>query len=290
MTGTKSAPIITKDALPPKEPVHPQIPPHPPDRASLKPGTVQTERKIYRPKLLSKYVEPDLGPDLLEGMELLYESHGKAIQHKKSLPPRTDVIEFDPARHQAEFDKNIKWHSCPLEHRVRITDIIKRHWDVFAEEGLKNNIRGFVCRIETGDIAPVCCKPPRYGPHESETMIKLCHHLQDNNLIEDDDGPWGAIIVLAAKPNQEEIPWHQYTWRLCVSYRRLNQVVRPFTFPIPRCDDAVADIPPWAKVFLSFDLDCGYWQVAMDPASRSKTAFFNPKWQKAMDSDADGLS
>jgi hypothetical protein len=111
-------------------------------------------------------------------------------------------------------------------------------------------------------------------------MDKLVEHLDNNDLVADDFGPWGAIIVLAAKAYQEDIPWQDYIWRLCVSYRRLNQVVRPFTFPIRRCDDAVADIPPWAKHFLSFDLDCGYWQVALDPESQARTAFFTPSGKK----------
>ena len=41
-------------------------------------------------------------------------------------------------------------------------------------------------------------------------MTKLCQQLQDNGLIEDDDGPWGALIVLAAKANQEDIQWSDY--------------------------------------------------------------------------------
>jgi hypothetical protein len=60
----------------------------------------------------------------------------------------------------------------------------------------------------------------------------------------------------------------------------LNQVVRQFAFPVRRCDDAVADIPPWAKVFLRFDLDCGYWQVELDAESRDRTAFFTPNGKK----------
>ena len=107
-------------------------------------------------------------------------------------------------------------------------------------------------------------------------MSQLLQHLLNNGLVEPDDGPWGAIIVLAAKPGQENIQWHDYIWRLCVSYRRLNKVTRTYTFPIPRCDDAVDDIGPNMIYFISFDLDCGYWQVQLEEASRSKTAFFTP--------------
>ena len=107
-------------------------------------------------------------------------------------------------------------------------------------------------------------------------MTKLIQHLDDNGLTEVDDGPWGALIVLASKPGQEDVPWQDFVWRLCVFYRRMNQVTRPFMYPIPRCDDAVTEIPPSAKYFIAFDLDCGYWQVALEKKSRAKTAFFTP--------------
>jgi len=48
-----------------------------------------------------------------------------------------------------------------------VTDLIKFYWEVFYEEGLHKSIRGFSCRTDTRYIAPLCCKPPTFGPHES---------------------------------------------------------------------------------------------------------------------------
>ena len=57
---------------------------------------VETGRKIYRPKLPSQYIEPDLGPDMLDGMELLFAQFGKSLtQAGGTLGPRDDIIEFD---------------------------------------------------------------------------------------------------------------------------------------------------------------------------------------------------
>ena len=90
----------------------------------------------------------------------------------------------------------------------------------------------------------------------------------------------GSSSSVSGKPNQEDVPWDKYVWRLCVSYRKLNQVTRPFTYPVPRCDEAVLDIGPNAKCFLSMDLDAGYWQIELEQHSRSKTAFFTPAGKK----------
>ena len=46
------------------------------------------------------------------------------------------------------------------------------------------------------------CKPPRYGPHESLVMKKLLTDLEQQAVIEDDTGPYGAMIMLAANAMQ----------------------------------------------------------------------------------------
>ena len=84
-------------------------------------------------------------------------------------------------------------------------------------------------------------------------MEKLVHALEQNGLVEDDDGPWGALIVLAAKAHQSHKHWSEYIWRLCVSYRLLNAVTRIFAFLSPRCDDA-ANMLGDARYFIVMDL------------------------------------
>jgi hypothetical protein len=70
-------------------------------------GSIQTEDcKIYHPKLPSKYIDPDLGPDLLDGQEIIFKTYGRTIRRQvDELPPRNDIIQFDPVKHQTEeFD------------------------------------------------------------------------------------------------------------------------------------------------------------------------------------------
>jgi ribosomal protein L21E len=241
---------------------------------------IEPDRRIWRPQVASKYMEPDCIPDPLSDLEILYKEYGKPLWANKSqLPPRDDLITFDPAKHQTELDKNLVWGDCPTEKQPVIKTLIMEYWDVFAEEGVRKNIRGIQFHVDTGEIPPICVKAPRYGPHETRVINDLVAKLEENGIIEDDDGPWGAPIVLAAKANQDHLHWSQYTWRLCVSYRKLNAVTRPFTFPIVRCDDAVKEIGD-SSCFITMDLDSGYWQVACEPSSKPKLAFFTPTGKK----------
>ena len=111
-------------------------------------------------------------------------------------------------------------------------------------------------------------------------MIRLVAKLEDNDIIKDGNVTWGALVVLAAKPHQDGVPWEDFKWMLCVSYRRLNQLTKPFAFPIPRCDDAVEDIDTEAKYFIVIDLDSGYWQVVAEKEAREKLDFFTPDGKK----------
>jgi hypothetical protein len=98
-----------------------------------------------------------------------------------------------------------------------------------------------------------------------------------NDIVEKCISTWAALVVLAPKANQEAIPWHEYIWRLCVSYRRLNQVTCPYAYPMPRCNDAVDDIPPGMMFFVSFDVAAGYWQIIASTATQHKLAFYTPE-------------
>jgi hypothetical protein len=144
---------------------------------------------------------------------------------------------------------------------------------------MQRPIRGFEFNIDTGKVKPICVKPPRYGPHEQRVITLLVEQLQEKGIVEDDDGPWGSQIVLASKPSQGHVHWSQFVFRLCVSYRKLNEVTRPFAFPVMRCDDA-AEKAGDAAYFITMDLDAGYWQVNMRKSARAKTAFYTPRGKK----------
>ena len=242
--------------------------------------SIEPPAKVYRPSLPSEYRDPALGDDLLDGHWANRDLGKSLIKKKAELPERDDIELFEEAANLKELDANIRFDGCPDNMRNEVISLIKEYWDVFAEGGLRKPIRGFEFQVDTGDSKPVCCKPPRYGKHESAVMRRLVKKLEENGIIEDDDGPWGALAVLAAKPHQEEVPWQEFRWRLCVSYRKLNQVTRPYAFPIPRCNDAVEDIDTEAKFFIAIDLDSGYWQVSAAKKAREKLAFFTPDGKK----------
>ena len=68
------------------------------------------------------------------------------------------------------------------------------------------------------------------------------------------------------------VPKKDGTLRFCVDYRYLNSVTKKDVYPLPRIDD-ILDTLGGMKYFSSLDWASGYWQVALDPESSSKTTF-----------------
>jgi hypothetical protein len=60
--------------------------------------------------------------------------------------------------------------------------------------------------------------------------------------------------------------------RLCMDYRKLNNITKKDSFPLPRIDD-VLDLLHGQKFFTTLDLASGYWQIEMDDSSKENTAF-----------------
>jgi hypothetical protein len=176
-------------------------------------------KRIWSPQVKSIYEEPEDIIDQSENLDFLFGEAGKTVlKHKHSLPPRDDITRWNKDKHEEVFNKNINWSDCPDEHKPVITAILQEYWDVMDPEGALNHVMGYEFQVDTGNHALTCAKTPRYGPHESSVMNKLLTALDKKGVIKPDYGPYGAIIVLAAKPNQGHVHWSEYVFRLCVSY------------------------------------------------------------------------
>ena len=248
---------------------------------------IEVPQKIWRPKPLSKYIPLDYGDDVSEGV-FEYAHYGKAMFRPPTKTwenvPREDIITFDASLHTSELDAGLRISDkATLAVRTQVRELIIKFWDCFCEEGARRPILGYEFAIDTGDSKPVCCRKPNYGPYESEIIMKSIMSLLKNDWIEECFGPWGSSIVLAAKPHQEHvIDIKDFVWRMCVSYRKLNSVTKPFQYPIPRCDDAitmmvVGDTVIW---IITVDARQGYHQVSVRQVDREKLAFFAPNYKK----------
>ncbi|RCN25553.1 reverse transcriptase, partial [Ancylostoma caninum] len=118
--------------------------------------------------------------------------------------------------------------------------------------------------IDTGTAQPIRQKarPIPLGTRMALRQILL--DLQDRNIIQPSKSSWASPIVLVQKKDG--------SLRLCVDYRRVNQVTRIDSYPLPTIDAMLQNLKG-KKFFTTLDLSSGYWQIKLSPRAQEKSAF-----------------
>ncbi|GKV48019.1 hypothetical protein SLEP1_g54860 [Rubroshorea leprosula] len=112
--------------------------------------------------------------------------------------------------------------------------------------------------------SPISQQPYRMAPAELIKVKKQLQELLDKGFIRLNTSPWGAPVLFVKKKDG--------SIRLCIDYRRLNQVTVKNKYPLPRIDD-LFDQLQWACVFSKIDLRSGYYQLKVKLEDVMKTAF-----------------
>ena len=155
----------------------------------------------------------------------------------------------------------------------QLSKLLGEYEDCFArDEGEVGMTHLATHGINTGDAAPIKCRPRHLPLVRQEACDKAVEEMLAAGTIEPSDSPWASGVVMVPKKNGG--------WRLCADYRPLNKVTIKDSYPIPRIDEAL-DMVSGSKWFSSLDLRSGYYQVPLDPESRQKTAFCTGRglWQ-----------
>ncbi|GJW99677.1 reverse transcriptase domain-containing protein [Tanacetum coccineum] len=126
----------------------------------------------------------------------------------------------------------------------------------------------------------------RVNPKIHEVIKKEVIKLLDAGLIYPiSDSPWvspvhcvpkkGGITVIENDDN-ELIPTRLVTgWRVCIDYRKLNDVTRKDHFPLPFMDQMLERLAG-NEYYCFLDGFSGYFQIPIDPQDQEKTTFTCP--------------
>ncbi|PRP72873.1 hypothetical protein PROFUN_17034, partial [Planoprotostelium fungivorum] len=156
--------------------------------------------------------------------------------------------------------------AVPSKSETSIPTIYDEYKDVFSD-GLRelpeHGIQDFSIELKDGKILPF---GPLYSMSEKELEIVQTYitDMLGKGLIRPSKSPCGAPIVFARKKDG--------SLRLCVDYRRLNDLTVRNVYPLPRIDEMV-DRLAGSKIFTTLDLKDAYWLCRIRSGDEWKTAF-----------------
>ena len=150
-------------------------------------------------------------------------------------------------------------------HAREVEQLINKNKDIFAScaSDLKpTNLTE--ATLDTGDHDPIRQRPYRNPLALRYQLDAEIDDMLKAGVISPSQSPWSSPVVIVPKRDGSK--------RICIDYRAVNRVLVKNSYPLPRIDDLFAMLGK-AKYFTSLDFKSGYWQIAVRPEDRAKTAF-----------------
>ena len=118
--------------------------------------------------------------------------------------------------------------------------------------------------IVTTNEKPIKLRPYKISLEQSIALKEEINKLLNHGLIAPSHSPWAFPVLLIKKKNGK--------WRMCVDYRKLNDITVKDAYALPFIDELLESVHG-ATVFSAIDLFSGYHQIPMNEKDVEKTAF-----------------
>lgn len=160
-----------------------------------------------------------------------------------------------------EFDLS----SVPDPYLPAFKKLLSDNRDLFAQKDIELGRTNIVkMNIETGDHPPIKQRPYRIPFAQRSAVDKSIDEMLEADIIRPSCSPWSSPLVIVTKKDG--------TARMCVDYRRMNQVTKKDSYPLPDISEMLSSFKN-AKYFTTIDLKSGYWQLEVEEQDKEKTAF-----------------
>ena len=197
--------------------------------------------------------------------------HAKEVKRKKKEEPGFDAAKATTAEKEAWLIRTFDLKSKPCLARPKAlkeaVDLLMKYWDLFSHDSSYGHNHLVQHRIITEDVPPIKC---RYRPINPGLEPALREQLDDwlrHDVIEPADSPWSSNLV-AVKKKGGKIRW-------CVDWRRLNEVTKKDSWPMPTVQYTIARLAG-SNIFSGVDMAGTFHCVEVHPEDWEKTAFAMP--------------
>ncbi|CAI2345915.1 unnamed protein product [Caenorhabditis sp. 36 PRJEB53466] len=182
---------------------------------------------------------------------------------KHSVASPTDQEDLQPL--DPEFHVNLENNSLSDDERSALSALIERFADVFSRNAYDlGSSRTDPVHIYTNTEIPIRGRPYRVPTKFQAELEQHINGLLRSGRITESNTPWTSPLVLVKKKNG--------SMRVCLDFRRLNEVTIPDNFPLPRIE-AILEKVGGSSYFSSLDMANGYLQLRLDASSSYKCGF-----------------
>jgi hypothetical protein len=159
-------------------------------------------------------------------------------------------------------EENEEWEKLDKE---EVENMIQKY---FQKNKLALGKTKFQHKIRIFDNTIPIKQKPRRVPHQYMKQLKdMVEDMLKQEVIRNSTSPWASPVVL--------VPKKDGSVRLCIDYRKVNEVTVKDPFPLAHIEDIIYNLEG-AKVFSGLDLNAGYWQIPLEESSKEVSAFITP--------------
>lgn len=210
-------------------------------------------------------IHKDLNKNMIVGMDVIQKCPSwKTLKKEVELLMNNPEVVKEEVWSITEMEIKEKVSTVEEKRRDECYDLIKSFQTMFSNEEFPTNLVTDVQHRIVTTGPPVKSNPYPTSETQKRVIEEWIKKLMKVNSISKSCSPWASPIIFVKKSDG--------SLRLCVDYRRLNEVTEKDSYPLPRDDDLFAKLQG-CSYFTSLDFIGGYWQIAVAPEDRPKTAF-----------------
>ena len=189
----------------------------------------------------------------------------KRYNRLKEVKRVTSVLEGDTVKDDITdrySETKIAQQLLQETQQTQLDEALERYKDVLTSEPGLTDVTEF--GIDTGQADPIhprAYNTPTFLKQSIDTEIDW---LLTKEYIRLSTSPWSSPMVTVRKPDG--------TARLCVDFKKINEVTRQQPFYMPRVKDVLERVGK-ARYISKLDLSKGYYQIKMRDGDIPKTAF-----------------
>ncbi len=146
-------------------------------------------------------------------------------------------------------------------------NLLLKYCDLFSHDGSYSHTHLIQHRIITEDVPPIKCRYRPINPALEPALREQLDEWLKHDVIEPADSLWSSNLV-AAKKKGGKIRW-------CIDWRRLNEVTKKDSWPMPMVQDTIAQLAG-SDIFSGVNMAGAFHCIDIHPDDWEKTAFATP--------------